>query len=151
MDGVSVAITAEPGKAIIHKPSFFNGPITIKSSSSTIGGKIFDYADTLLLGGVQGTNVGYATAEGGVMSVMRFQNGEIRAYATLNMNGNVITNQSDIRLGKDKVVDAVVDPFSVIEKMRFINFEWDATNPYNEKNRLASSSGSKHNMRHFWP
>lgn len=140
LDAISVAITAEPDKAIIHKPSFFNNPLTIKNASSVLGGKIFDYADTLLLGGAQGTNVGYATAEGGVMSVMRFQNGEIRAYATLNMNGNVITNQSDIRL-KDKVMDAVVDPFSVIEKMRFINFEWDATNPYNEKKPTGEQFG----------
>ena len=140
LDAVSKVISAEPGKAIIHTPSFFNRPLTIKDVSSVLGGKIFDYADTLLLGGAQGTNVGYATAEGGVMTVMRFQNGEIRAHAKLNMNGNAITNQSDIRL-KDKVVDAVVDPFSVIEKMRFINFEWDATNPYNEKKPTGEQFG----------
>lgn len=131
LDGVSVVITAEPDKAIIHKPSFFNNPLTIKNASSVLGGKIFDHADTLLLGGAQGTNVGYATAEGGVMSVMRFQNGEIRAYATLNMNGSTITNQSDIRL-KTNVKDAEIDPFAIIEKMRFIEFDWDMTNPYNE-------------------
>ena len=105
--------------------------IIVKSSSSMIGGKIFDYEDTLLVGGAQGTNVGYSTAEGGIMSVMRFQNGEIKAYAKLNMNGSSITNQSDIRLKKN-VMDTTVDPFSIIEKMRFINFEWDDTNPYNK-------------------
>lgn len=105
--------------------------IIVKSPSSMIGGKIFDYKDTLLVGGAQGTNVGYSTAEGGIMSVMRFQNGEIKAYATLNMNGSSITNQSDIRLKKN-VMDTTVDPFSIIEKMRFINFEWDDTNPYNK-------------------
>lgn len=105
--------------------------IIVKSPSSMIGGKIFDYEDTLLVGGAQGTNVGYSTAEGGIMSVMRFQNGEIKAYATLNMNGSSITNQSDIRLKKN-VMDTTVDPFSIIEKMRFINFEWDDTNPYNK-------------------
>ena len=105
--------------------------IIVKSSSSMIGGKLFDYADTLLVGGGQGTNVGYVTAEGSIMSVMRFQNGEIRAYATLNMNGSTITNQSDIRL-KTNVKDAEVDPFAIIEKMRFIEFDWDMTNPYNE-------------------
>ena len=115
----------------LQKPSFFNNPLTIKNASSVFGGKIFDYADTLLLGGAQGTNVGYATAEGGIMSVMRFQNGEIKAYATLNMNGSTITNQSDIRL-KTNVKDAEVDPFAIIEKMRFIEFDWDMTNPYNK-------------------
>lgn len=105
--------------------------IIVKSSSSMIGGKLFDYEDTLLVGGAQGTNVGYVTAEGGIMSVMRFQNGEIKAYATLNMNGSSIRNQSDIRLKKN-VMDTTVDPFSIIEKMRFINFEWDDTNPYNK-------------------
>ena len=139
LDAVSKVISAEPGKAIIHTPSFFNGPITTKSSSSTIGGKIFDYNDVLLVGGADGTNIGYTNGIG-ITSVARFTQGNIIAYTTLNMNGNVITNQSDIRL-KDKVVDAVVDPFSVIEKMRFINFEWDATNPYNEKKPTGEQFG----------
>ena len=139
LDAVSKVISAEPGKAIIHTPSFFNGPITTKSSSSTIGGKIFDNNDVLLIGGADGTNIGYTNGIG-ITSVARFTQGNIIAYTTLNMNGNVITNQSDIRL-KDKVVDAVVDPFSVIEKMRFINFEWDATNPYNEKKPTGEQFG----------
>ena len=139
LDAVSKVISAEPGKAIIHTPSFFNGPITTKSSSSTIGGKIFDNNDVLLVGGADGTNIGYTNGIG-ITSVARFTQGNIIAYTTLNMNGNVITNQSDIRL-KDKVVDAVVDPFSVIEKMRFINFEWDATNPYNEKKPTGEQFG----------
>ena len=139
LDAVSKVISAEPGKAIIHTPSFFNGPITIKTSSSTIGGKIFDNNDVLLIGGADGTNIGYTNGIG-ITSVARFTQGNIIAYTTLNMNGNVITNQSDIRL-KDKVVDAVVDPFSVIEKMRFINFEWDATNPYNEKKPTGEQFG----------
>lgn len=139
LDAVSTVISAEPGKAIIHTPSFFKGPITIKSSSSTIGGKIFDNNDVLLVGGADGTNIGYTNGIG-ITSLARFTKGNIIAYTTLNMNGNVITNQSDIRL-KDKVVDAVVDPFSVIEKMRFINFEWDATNPYNEKKPTGEQFG----------
>ena len=139
LDAVSVAITAEPDKAIIHKPSFFNRPLTIKDASSTIGGKLFDVNDVLLIGGADGTDIGYTNGIG-ITSVARFTKGNIIAYTTLNMNGNVITNQSDIRL-KDKVVDAVVDPFSVIEKMRFINFEWDATNPYNEKKPTGEQFG----------
>ena len=139
LDAVSTVISAEPGKAIIHTPSFFNGPITTKSSSSTIGGKIFDNNDVLLVGGADGTNIGYTNGIG-ITSVARFTQGNIIAYTTLNMNGNVITNQSDIRL-KDKVVDADVDPFSIIEKMRFINFEWDATNPYNEKKPTGEQFG----------
>ena len=47
------------------------------------------------------------------------------------MNGGTILNQSDIRL-KTNIADSSVDPFSVVEKMRFIEFEWDKTNPYNK-------------------
>lgn len=130
LDAVSKVISAEPGKAIIHTPSFFNGPITTKSSSSTIGGKIFDNNDVLLVGGADGTNIGYTNGIG-ITSIARFMQGNIIAYTTLNMNGNVITNQSDIRL-KTNIKDAEVDPFAIIEKMRFIEFDWDMTNPYNK-------------------
>ena len=130
LDAVSKVISAEPGKAIIHTPSFFNGPITTKSSSSTIGGKIFDNNDKLLVGGADGTNIGYTNGSG-ITSVARFTQGNIIAYTTLNMNGNAITNQSDIRL-KTNIKDAEVDPFVIIEKMRFIEFDWDMTNPYNK-------------------
>ena len=129
-EAVSKVISAEPGKAIIHTPSFFNGPITIKSSSSTIGGKLFDKNDVLLVGGADGTNIGHTNGTG-ITSVARFTKGNIIAYTTLNMNGNAITNQSDIRL-KTNIKDAEVDPFAIIEKMRFIEFDWDMTNPYNK-------------------
>ena len=130
LDAVSKVISAEPGKAIIHTPSFFNGPITTKSSSSTIGGKIFDVNDVLLIGGADGTNIGHTNGTG-ITSLARFTKGNIIAYTTLNMNGNAITNQSDIRL-KTNIKDAEVDPFVIIEKMRFIEFDWDMTNPYNK-------------------
>lgn len=131
LNGVVSLLTVEDGKVSVLARLNLSSSLNIKGSSSTIGGKLFDSQDTLLIGGGQGTNVG-VTDGTGISSVARFQLGSIIAYGTLNMNGNVITNQSDIRLKKN-VVDASVDAYNVLEKMRFIEFEWDETNPYNER------------------
>ncbi len=131
LNGVVNLLTVEDGKVSILARLNLSSSLNIKGSSSTIGGKLFDSQDTLLIGGAQGTNVG-VTDGTGISSVARFQIGSIIAYGTLNMNGNVITNQSDIRL-KTNITDSEIEPFSIIEKMRFIEFEWDETNPYNAK------------------
>ena len=112
-----------------HQEIRYINNIWMQGTSTSPGGRIFDVNGILALGGYNSTNLGWFDGTG-IMPVLQLLYQELRVFGTLNMNGNVITNQSDIRL-KDKVVDAVVDPFSVIEKMRFINFEWDATNPYN--------------------
>lgn len=52
-------------------------------------------------------------------------------YRTLSMEGNSITNQSDIRL-KTNVTDATVDALKEIDRMRFIDFEWDKSMTINE-------------------
>ncbi|CZR02198.1 Hypothetical protein Tcol_2014 [Trichococcus collinsii] len=114
--------------------------IWMQGTSTSPGGRVFDNNGILALGGYNSTSLGWLDTNGGITTVLQLLYRELRAFGTLNMNGNVITNQSDIRL-KDKVVDAVVDPFSVIEKMRFINFEWDATNPYNEKKPTGEQFG----------
>jgi len=106
--------------------------IEVKASGSTYGGRVTDSANRLVMGGYDGTILGWMNEIGGITAVIQLLYQEIRAFGTLNMNGNVITNQSDIRL-KSKVVDTEIDPFSIIEKMRFIEFEWDVTNPYNDK------------------
>ena len=113
--------------------------IWMQGTSTSPGGRIFDVNGILALGGYNRTDLGWYNGTS-IMPVLQLLYQELRVFGKLNMNGNVITNQSDIRL-KDKVVDAVVDPFSVIEKMRFINFEWDATNPYNDKKPTGEQFG----------
>ena len=55
----------------------------------------------------------------------------VRVFRQLDLNGNEIINQSDIRL-KTNVTDGRVDALAEIERMKFIEFEWDKTNPANE-------------------
>lgn len=124
---------------MMHREIRYVGNIWVQSAPSSPGGRIFDVEGILSLGGYNRTDLGWFNGTS-IMPVLQLLYQELRVFGTLNMNGNVITNQSDIRL-KDKVVDAIVDPFSVIEKMRFINFEWDATNPYNEKKPTGEQFG----------
>ena len=56
----------------------------------------------------------------------------VRFYKSIDLNGNEILNQSDIRLKSD-VKDSDVDALKEIERMKFIEFEWDKTNPANER------------------
>lgn len=55
----------------------------------------------------------------------------VRLFGDLDMNGNTIINQSDIRL-KTNIIDSGVDALKEIERMKFIEFEWDKTNPAND-------------------
>ena len=123
-----------------HQQIRYVGSLWLQSTSTSPGGRIFDSNGALVMGGFDGTSIGWKNAEETITPVLQILYQELRAFGTLNMNGNVITNQSDIRL-KTNVVDAIVDPFSVIEKMRFINFEWDETNPYNEKKPTGEQFG----------
>ena len=124
---------------MMHREIRYAGNIWVQSAPSSRGGRIFDVEGILALGGYNRTDLGWFNGTG-IMPVLQLLYQELRVFGTLNMNGNVITNQSDIRLKKN-VSDAVVDPFKVIEKMRFINFEWDATNPYNEKKPTGEQFG----------
>ena len=47
-------------------------------------------------------------------------------YADINMNGKTITNQSDIRMKKN-ITDSGVNALKEIERLNFVNFEWDET------------------------
>ena len=102
------------------------------NNSGTQGSVIFNGSNQmLLLGSVAGVSMGILNGDG-VTTTGRFEvrTGENISFQNLNMNGNTVINQSDIRLKKN-VVDASIDPLSIIEKMRFIDFEWDETNTYN--------------------
>ena len=104
------------------------------NNSGTQGSVIFNGSNQmLLLGSVAGASLGILNGDG-VTTTGKFEvrTGENISFQNLNMNGNTVRNQSDIRLKKN-VVDASIDPLSIIEKMRFIDFEWDETNPYNAK------------------
>jgi phage minor structural protein len=104
------------------------------NNSGTQGSVIFNGSNQMLvLGSVAGASLGVLNGDG-VTTTGRLDihTTQTVSHQNLNMNGNMVINQSDIRLKKN-VVDASVDPISVIEKMRFIEFEWDETNPYNAK------------------
>ena len=102
------------------------------NNSGTQGSVIFNGSNQmLLLGSVAGVSLGILNGNG-VTTTGRLdiRTTQTVSHQNLNMNGNTVINQSDIRLKKN-VVDASIDPLSIIEKMRFIDFEWDETNPYN--------------------
>lgn len=102
------------------------------NNSGTQGSIIFNASNQmLLLGSVAGVSMGILNGDG-VTTTGKFEvrTGENISFQNLNMNGNIITNQSDIRLKKN-VVTTALDGIAAIEKMRFIEFEWDKENPYN--------------------
>ncbi|CZR11033.1 phage tail spike protein [Trichococcus collinsii] len=103
------------------------------NNSGTQGSIIFNASNQmLLLGSVAGVSMGILNGDG-VTTTGRFEvrTGENISFQNLNMNGNTITNQSDIRLKKNPVTTEL-DAIAAIEKMRFIEFEWDKENPYNK-------------------
>lgn len=61
-------------------------------------------------------------------------------YADLNMQGNAITNQSDIRL-KTNVSESQLDALKEIERMKFIEYDWDSSNPYNKQKPQGKQFG----------
>ena len=126
---------------MVHRDIRYVGNIWLQNASSSPGGRIFDLDGIMALGGYNSTNLGWFDGTG-ITTVLKLLYQEMRAFGTLNMNGNVITNQSDIRLKKN-VSDATIDPFSVIKKMRFINFEWDEEHPYNDKKPAGKQFGTE--------
>lgn len=55
----------------------------------------------------------------------------INVEKNINMRGNTITNQSDIRL-KTNVEDSKLDALKEIERLKFIDYDWDLSNPANK-------------------
>jgi len=102
------------------------------NNSGTQGSIIFNASNQMLLmGSVAGVSMGILNGDGVTTSgKFEVRTGENISFQNLNMNGNIITNQSDIRLKKN-VVTTELDGIAAIEKMRFIEFEWDKENPYN--------------------
>ena len=95
-------------------------------------GSVGMYEDANSWTSIDGTN-GVALYAGGqeILAAYKGSPNEVDIFGNVDLNGGTILNQSDVRL-KSNVVDSLVDPFSVIEKMRFIEFEWDKANPYNK-------------------
>lgn len=69
---------------------------------------------------------------GELRTLLEIADNLIYAYANIDMGGNTITNQSDIRL-KTEVNDTMVDGIKETKRIRMIDFEWDKTNPFNDK------------------
>lgn len=62
--------------------------------------------------------------------MFRMDSDAFRMYKNLDMAGNSVIGESDVRLKKD-VETATENMVNEIRKWRFINFEWDKTNPHN--------------------
>lgn len=86
----------------------------------------------LILGAPQADGSRYNTLEVGPANTI--SNGSI------DMQGYIITNQSDIRL-KTNVVDSEVNALHEIERMKFIEYDWDLENPANRKKPTGRQFG----------
>lgn len=86
----------------------------------------------LRLGAPQPDGQRYNTLEVGYANTI--SNGSI------DMKGYNITNQSDIRL-KTNVVDSEVNALHEIERMKFIEYDWDLENPANDKKPTGRQFG----------
>lgn len=86
----------------------------------------------LRLGAPQPDGQRYNTLEVGYANTI--SNGSI------DMQGYNITNQSDIRL-KTNVVDSEVNALHEIERMKFIEYDWDLENPANDKKPTGRQFG----------
>ncbi|MPM64075.1 hypothetical protein SDC9_110961 [bioreactor metagenome] len=125
------------GAVEIRDNQYFDGrdPFNyIRAKAYLMGGSgsVGMYEDANSWTRIDGTN-GVALYAGGqeILAAYMGSPNEVDIFGNVDLHGGTILNQSDVRL-KLNVVDSPVDPFSVIEKMRFIEFEWDKTNPYNK-------------------
>ena len=75
-------------------------------------------------------NLGW-TDGSSVTNILSVTIGQVSMFRDLNMQGNTITNQSDIRL-KTNVSESQLDALKEIERMKFIEYDWDLTNPANK-------------------
>ena len=90
-------------------------------SSGGTGGSFIDTQKVSL-------GIGSPTSWANYLSVLANQ---IDIFRELDLNGNTIVNQSDIRLKKN-ITDASFDAIREIERIRVIEHEWDMTNPRNK-------------------
>lgn len=115
--------------------SIYTRFIRLTNQDSTISGsKVGNTNDNWLeMGGKWGTRIGHLGDDGSTIytRITVPASGSVEFHTTLNMNGNGILNQSDIRLKKN-IVDSELDGIALTKKQRFINFEWDESNPYNK-------------------
>jgi len=110
---------------------FIDSGLNFRSTTQAIGRigevgvsqNIGIHADNELILGVNGGGV-YASP----LSIKR----TVIAFGVdLDMGGKSILNQSDIRL-KTNVVDSGLEALKEIERMKFIEYDWDLTNPANK-------------------
>lgn len=84
----------------------------------------------LQLSSGQQVNIGWG--DGSISEVvLAVSRNQVALNKNINMQGNTITNESDIRL-KTNVVDSSLSALKEIEKMRFIEYDWDKSNTHNK-------------------
>ena len=130
--GVSRKITVTQDSVDLLAPVNSNYPISAPRynlkgtnqyliSSGNLGGSFIDTQKVSL-------GIGSPTSWTNYLSVLANQ---IDIFRELDLNGNTIVNQSDIRLKKN-ITDASFDAIREIERIRVIEHEWDMTNPRNK-------------------
>ena len=88
--------------------------------------------DRLWVQGWGGVRIGdRRPSDGSYQNHLQVTRSGISAYVPLNMNGNEITNQSDIRL-KSNIENSSLDALREIERLEFVEFDWDMEKPTNE-------------------
>lgn len=110
---------------------FIDSGLNFRSTTQAIGRigevgvsqNIGIHADNELLLGVNGGGV-----YGSPVSIKRTL---IAFNVDLDMGGKAILSQSDIRL-KTNIVDSELEALKEIERMKFIEYDWDLTNPANK-------------------
>ena len=79
----------------------------------------------------QGANNVEITTHGEDSTAVLFGQTTAQFYRGIDMNGRNITNQSDIRL-KTNVEDSQLDALREIDRLRFIDYDWDTEKSINE-------------------
>ena len=87
---------------------------------------------SLILGAPQPDGKRYNTLEVGFANT--------KSNGNIDMGGYTVTNQSDIRL-KTNVVESELNALHEIERMKFIEYDWDLENPANDKKPTGRQFG----------
>lgn len=108
--------------------------IRLRSALSPLSGSLITNTNDniLYMGGRWGTSIGHMLEDGSFVSERAwFGANSISFYTDLSMEGNTITNQSDIRL-KTNIEDSDLMALAEIERLRFVEYDWDKSNQVNK-------------------
>lgn len=138
IDGTTEIMRLGSTRVDVYRSMYLNrssvwgaGQMSFENASETYG-NIVNVTGTNDLG-VYGAGSLYLGVNGGgdYASPVRIQRSVVSISVDLDMGGKAILNQSDIRL-KTNVVDSQLEALKEIERLKFIEYDWDLTNPANK-------------------